>query len=131
MSLRAVCSGAVLVLLATLAGCSSEPATGQLAGKVLFDGKLVRSGSVKCVDARGAESSTSISPEGLYRLTRLAVGPARLSVNSHTRVPEGMRPPTEAEKPANLPTRYNSPDSSELKVEVRRGETPYDIVMKP
>ncbi len=129
MNSRLLLAGPVLVL--TLIGCSSEPATGQLTGRVLFDGQLARSGSVKCVDARGKESNTAISPEGKYRLPRVAVGPARLAVMAHTRVPEGMRAPTPEEKAVVLPPRYQTVDGSGLKAEVRRGETEHDIIMVP
>jgi hypothetical protein len=121
----------LLGLVLFLAGCSSGPATGQLTGKVLFDGKPVSAGSVKCVDALGKVHNMAISPEGKYRLPRVAVGLARFAVETHTRVPEGMRTPTEAEKPIALPERYSNPDTSGLQVEVRRGETPYDITMAP
>lgn len=129
MNLRALWPGSALVLV--LIGCTSEPSTGLLTGKVLFDGQPVRSGSVQCVDAQSQQSNTTISPDGRYRLSKLAVGPARLAVTTHTRVPEGMRPPNPNEKPLVLPERYQTPDGSGLKVQVRRGETEYDIALSP
>jgi hypothetical protein len=128
MSPRLFLSGSLLLFLAA---CGGDPPTGRLTGKVLFDGEPVRSGSLTFVDARGKESHTAISPEGTYRVSRLAVGPARIAVAGHARNPFEEGHPPSADGPQALPARYARAETSRLAVEVRQGEQKHDIVMVP
>jgi len=105
-----------LLLLAS--GCgTSEPATGQVTGKVLLGDKLLHSGTVTFVDARKKETPTAISPDGRYRVSRVAVGTARVTLVSHP------PSPFTKEEPISF-TRTTACD-------VRRGEQEHDLVFEP
>src|SRR4051794_18819986 len=91
------------LILALTAGCGGNASNGRLTGKVLCGGQLLRSGSLKFVDAANRETNTAISPEGTYRVTRLAHGPCRIAVSSHARTPFGTHPGVPEERPLALP----------------------------
>lgn len=104
-----------LLLLAS--GCGSgKPATGQVAGRVLLGDQLLGSGTITFVDALQKETPTAISPEGRYRVSRVAVGPARITLVTHAPTPFSKEPPA--------PVRTTA-------YEVRRGEQEHDLVFEP
>ena len=100
-------------------------------GEVKFDGELLHSGSINFVDAQGNVTSTAISREGKYRVSKVPCGMVRIAVFSDP-PPEKLRPPREKDGlPIILPPRYGKPTESELVVEVTGGVQKFDIIMKP
>jgi hypothetical protein len=131
MNLRSMLFVTVLVATLTSDGCSGDPPTGILTGEVSFDGQLLRSGSINFVDAQGRVTSTGISPEGKYRVSKVPCGMVRIAVFSDPHVPEKMRPLGKSDQPIVLPARYGKSTESDLVVEVTGGAQQFDIVMKP
>jgi len=109
--------GIPALLLACSCG-TGEPASGQVTGKVLLGDKMLRSGTITFVDSRGKETPTAVSPEGRYRVSRVAVGPARVTLVNHPATPF-----SESKEPVS-PARTTA-------YEVRRGEQEHDLVFEP
>ncbi len=104
-------------LLLLACGCGTgAPATGQLTGKVLLGDQVARSGTITFVDAYGQETATAVSPEGKYRVSSVALGPAQVTFVNHSLTPFTKEPggPT-------YTTAY----------EVRREEREHDFVFQP
>lgn len=132
-------------LLAT--GCGARTAT--VSGSVTYRGKPVTAGSVVlyCPDKQIVRGL--IGPDGRYSIPNVPVGPgaAVVTVQSHAKLPDGMRfaqrlpksdggPVPPAADPADakqvpLPTRYTLPEESGLSVVVGGGAVTYDIELKP
>ncbi len=111
----------VPLLLLLVEGCgTSGPATGEVTGKVKLGDQLVRSGTVKFVDAQQKETSTAISPEGTYRVNRVAAGTAQVTLVSHPSNPFSRQPGGPAMEPPRTKT-----------CEVRGGRQEQDLVFDP
>jgi hypothetical protein len=137
--------GATALLLAMLsaAGCGSSPPKGQVKGKVLLHGTPMRSGTVTFVGADGQEKLAPISSEGIYQISDLAVGEAKIGVASRPPIPEGLKNfpgppgpgpttfPPPPEKAVEIPSKYNDPDKSGLTYDVKSGEQDHTIELAP
>jgi hypothetical protein len=109
---------APLALLLLLNGCGmGEPATGQVTGKVLVGGEPLRSGTITFVDAQHQRAYSGISPEGKYRVSKLAPGPAQITLVNHPPTPFSSEPPMGATRT--------------IAYEVRTGEHENDLVFEP
>lgn len=65
----------LLLVLPLLAGCDSGPPTGQVTGKVTYEGKSVSTGSIQFYPVKGgAPAVGSIKPDGTYTLARKVPG---------------------------------------------------------
>jgi hypothetical protein len=135
----------VLVALACASGCGSRTAT--VSGRVTYQGKPVANGSVivYCSDKQIVRGN--ISADGTYSIPNVPPGTSVVTVQSHMRVPAGLRlhqspppssggpiPPTV--DPADtdrimIPQRYGFPEESGLVVMVEDGPVTFDIDLKP
>src|SRR5262245_39884068 len=129
-----------VLLLVTVAGC--EPETGEVSGTVRFGDKLLTSGTVTFITAKGEQRATALASDGSYKLDKLPVGPVTITVLSHPRVPPGLlkkappgapsvAPDESKESPVAIPDRYKDPDRSGLTYTVEKGKHIFDIVLKP
>jgi hypothetical protein len=90
-----------------------DPNLGQLAGKVLYEGKPAPPGFVTLI-GDGRKVSTSILPDGTYRFkTGLTPGEYRVVIE---RTPGAVIP-----KNLDIPERYRQAETSGLKINVTRG----------
>jgi hypothetical protein len=139
-----------LLALAALAaaGCGTSDGLnrgGSLAGVVRVDGKPAGGGRVELYSDDGKNSvSCQIGPEGEYRLAEPPLGKCKVVVvTSHLR---GMTPPPKAPKGQKVvgsggmvyqadvgyaytpvPAKYESPATTDLTVEVRKGDQTEDL----
>src|SRR5262245_44267868 len=102
----------ILLGLAALSGCG--PGVGQVSGKVYFRGEVLKSGTVIFIGSDGQPVHSPIRDDGSYFIEKSRVGPAKIGVVSHGRVPF---PPARDEAP-KIPDRYREPDQSRLTYEV-------------
>jgi hypothetical protein len=141
---------AALALAAT--GCSS--AVTDVSGKVTYQGKPVVYGAVVIVGSDGLPRSGTIEPDGTYRVSGVAVGPAKVAVSSPkppgseptgprrpaTRDdsvdPDKIPPPPPPPAPPEvirswtaIPDKYGDPGKSDLTADVRPGQ-PLDLDLK-
>jgi hypothetical protein len=137
---------ASLLLIAT--GCGRG--SGDLKGRVTLTagGKTttVVMGQVMVVGSDSKAYYSEIGEDGSYQISGIPAGEAKVVVNSPDprlaakatagREPRGDRKPREPAKKADLskwvaiPEKYNQPDTTNLKVEIRSGENTYNVEMK-
>lgn len=127
-------------------GCGSRTST--VEGRVTFKNKPVSGGSVVfyCPDKQIVRGL--IGPDGRYSIPNVPSGPAIVTVQAHSKVPEGFAlkqklPPSTAGAPVppagdssdtrrqHLPPRYALPEESGLTVNVDRAQVTCDLDLKP
>lgn len=134
-----------LLTLLVLTGCGSGSAV--VSGTVTYRGKPVPGGSVilYCSDKQIVRGT--IGPDGRYTIPNVPAGSAVVTVQTHARVPAGLKlrqnlppsvdsptPPaaaTSADGAVLIPPRYALPEESGLVVVIDRGQVAYDIDLKP
>ena len=132
---------ALLALIVT--GCGSG--TAQVEGNVTFDGKPMPGGSVVLYCGDGQIVRGLISADGHYAIPNVPRGPAKIAVQSHARVPQGLRlsqqvPPAVngpihpssvdnalGDRVVTIPARYSVPEESGLSLVVDGKGTTFDI----
>jgi hypothetical protein len=124
--------GLLLGLGLMLAGLGCGPGNGEegeVSGKVLFKDQPLPSGTVKFLGADGKTISSAIATDGTYRVRKVAVGLAQITVDSHPRVPYGLQ--LEKQKAVPIPRDYSDPKKSRLTCEVKPGEQTFNIELRP
>jgi hypothetical protein len=131
-------------LVATLAvtGCGSG--VGSVTGKVTYGGQPLPSGTVIFHAPDGRTGHSAIGQDGSYEIRDVPVGTVRVSVQSHSRIPDGLSkaamrdPDFKAPKTlpqglrlVNIPQRYGNPSRSGLRYAVISGRQTYDITLEP
>src|SRR5262249_24798131 len=74
---------------------------------------------------------SAIGSDGRYSVRGVARGKARVKVESHPRVPEGLGGAGPGEKAVEIPSRYKDEVSSGLTVEVSGAKQTHDIDLSP
>jgi hypothetical protein len=132
-----------LLLLAAIwvacftAGCGPRVApTGEVYGKVTYNGKPVTAGNVKFYPEAGGEPvGTSLAPDGTYRATGVPVGRCKVAIETLSFKGHISGPPPNMAKMVNapqpkyveIPRKYEEPTTSGLTIEVEKGQKPWDI----
>jgi hypothetical protein len=143
---RLIVMGVLAALVCSCAGgCASRTAT--VTGRVTYRGKPVTNGCVLvyCSDKQIARGN--IGADGTYSIPNVPVGSSAVTVQSHARVPAGLRlpqnlPPSSGGPIApivehtdtqriSIPQRYALPEESGLSVVVEDGPVTFDIDLKP
>jgi hypothetical protein len=115
-----------------LAGCGSK--TGTVSGKVTYQGQPVPGGIINFLPQsepdRGKVFSSGIDANGIYQVVRVPVGPVKITVQD----PGGQSAkrivdPNEAPR-KKYPTRYATPEGSDLTFTVAGGSQEHDIELK-
>ena len=121
-----------------LLGCG--PSVTEVSGTVTFKDRRLTSGSVIFVGQDGESSSSAIAEDGSYRIENAPLGPVRIAVASHPRVPPGlMNSPGKApasredakDSTVKIPQRYDDHETSGLAYTVERGSHTFNIDLKP
>lgn len=130
------------------AGCSSGK--GVVSGKVLYQAKPVRGGTVAFVPAGGGVMSSPIEEDGSYTIRDVPPGKAKITVETDSfrpiAVPGGPRggspefmkkmmepqtaDPQRAKRYVRIPAQYSDPDKSKLTCVVKSGKQEHDIELK-
>jgi hypothetical protein len=141
LSLRRHHGGVLLasfLICSLAAGCGSPK--GSVTGKVSFRGKLLKAGYVTFTPENGAAVSGTIDGEGNYRVDKVPVGMARISIRadegmkkdafakvSDPRNPKQMKEAFMSKNTQKLPKQYSTPDESGLTCEVQAGIQEHNI----
>jgi hypothetical protein len=130
---------ALFAALATGAGCRtdmSKPAASEtLAGTVRLDGILVNYGSVTFHPEEGRPLKAIIQTDGTYRLRKPPVGEVKVVVQTGP-APKGMVAPggpggkSSVIETINIPTKYTSAATTDLRYKVTPDESEYNIDLK-
>jgi hypothetical protein len=133
-----------LPALVAVFGCGGPP-SGTVQGRVTFKDEPVALGTIAFHGADGRVASGSISG-GAYRVEKISVGPATLTVQAHPPMAPLVPPPDEngpsgspapspiafARRPVvALPGRYATRNTSGLIYEVRDGRQTHDVILAP
>jgi hypothetical protein len=137
MFARSFCRAALTaVVLASLAGCSNDPKTAVVRGKVTYKGKPVPNGTVNFIPANGPAATGEIGRDGSYRLKTFRPGDGAI-LGTHKVVIIAMEDvpdrPAEAGSPATppiVPLKYTSLGTTDLQVEVKDQENIIDLDLK-
>lgn len=130
-----------LLLSMLLAGCGGAAATGDVSGKVLFQGKPLPSGRIAFLCEGGDKPVvTGMIKDGAYTVEKAAVGPAKVTVEtfqsrSDVKPPPGMNPLPGGDSPAGpyvpIPQKYRAADTSGLAYTVVKGKQTKDFELTP
>jgi hypothetical protein len=120
------------------AGCQG---TGDVSGKVTFQGKPVVFGTVLFEGSNGALRQANIEKDGSYVVTGVATGEAKAAVSSRNpkssdfiaiQRGDGPKPPPRPDYPGwfPIPGKYDAPHTSGLTYSIKRGENKIDIELQ-
>lgn len=70
----------ILPLGLMAAGCGSS--LGTVSGKVTYKGEVVKGGTIRIVPEKGPPATGDIQEDGTYKITHVATGPAKVSVET-------------------------------------------------
>jgi hypothetical protein len=115
-----------------LTGCGYPP--GRVVGRVTYKGAPLTSGSVMVHASDGNQYPGSLAADGTYHIDNIPVGPARITVHSHSQTPPGLLD-KDRNKPAGreaavfvvIPRRYAQANESGLTCSVKSGEQRCDL----
>src|SRR5712691_2896759 len=77
-----------LLALLLVAGCG--PSSAKVTGKVSYKDQTLTSGTVTFFGPDDSRKSGSIGPDGTYTITDPPLGPVRIAIFAHPRVPPGL-----------------------------------------
>jgi hypothetical protein len=125
-----------LVLALTLLGCG--PGTGDLTGKITYQGKAVHSGSIIVKGSDGLLKDAKVDAEGAYSLKGIAAGEIEAIVTSPDpgivpvveRKPHPLPVPGDRSKWFPIPLEYGDFSKSSLKYPLKPGANQWDIDLK-
>jgi hypothetical protein len=133
---------------ALLAGCSSEPETAKVSGKVTYKGQPVTGGQMYFYPAEGGGLPGSITPDGTYAIVGLPPGKVTVTIETESINPNrtvrtygdkrggGMGPTPEGVNTSGggiyvqIPKKYAQKATTDLTFEVTGGEQTHDIQLK-
>jgi hypothetical protein len=136
---------AAAALTLAVAGCTGGVPTGSVSGKVTYEGKTVRRGSVMFVTGNSKPVYAQINDEGMYEAQGVPAGKAKVTVTSpdpkgggrrEREVKDAPRAPVRGEKGPEvkgwfpIPDQYSDPARSGLSFDVKAGPNTYDIELK-
>src|SRR5262245_6435715 len=104
LALAVLCAGAVR---------AQAPATADVEGKVHFKGQPLIQGKVEFHPLKGKPVTADIDKDGTYKAKKVPVGERKVVVKAKV-----------------LPAQYQSPKTTPLTVEVKKGKQVFDIELK-
>ena len=125
------------LLTALPIGCSSGPPTGEVKGKVTFQGKPVAEGSITFDNPQeGGTAGADLSSDGTYVVKGgVVVGEYLVTITPAMHMVDtdpGRTPPSPEEKPApDIPESYRMPGTTTLRATVKRGQNELNFDMTP
>ena len=128
---------AAVLLAAACGGCSSGPPTGEVQGKVTFQGNPVREGRVTFLNlTEGGAAEADIQSDGTYVVKNpVVVGDYVIEIKPLMHMVDtdpGRTPPSPEEKPApDIPEKYRMQGSTPLRETVKTGKNVFDFNMTP
>jgi hypothetical protein len=135
--LRTVVSVLSISLLG-LAVCGCGKNTGNVSGKISYQGKPLPGGYVNFMSEgeQGNFKTSPIKEDGSYSVSALPVGPAKISIQGLAArrladLPgQGGKVEKIQQKEVFVPDKYGNTDTSGLKYEVKSGSQSHDIELK-
>jgi hypothetical protein len=137
-----------LLALLLSVGCAGSKPVGSVTGKVLYQNKPLRGGSVTFIPADGVGvASSRIGEDGTYSIARIPVGPVKITVETKSSEPPrkytGGGAPPPPDDPNNRPDperkpgryipiadRYADAEGSGISYEVKAGAQEFTVELK-
>ncbi|MBV9125200.1 MAG: hypothetical protein JO112_17730 [Planctomycetes bacterium] len=127
----------VLLLAGLVGGCGGG--TGNVSGKVTFQGRPLPAGTILFYHGINGVASSDIKPDGTYRVSNVSVGTAKIEIQVPMNIPfAGANLPGASAAPTlpvarapAIPARYLDREKSGLSCTVTRGNQTHDIDLKP
>jgi hypothetical protein len=115
-------------------GCDSDPATGDVKGKVTYKGKPVTEGTVTFLNPNeGGAAEAAIGTDGSYSASRVVIGEYVVEIKPLMEIKDtdpGKSPPAPVEKNApDIPKKYRQQGTTPLKAKVERGQNEINFEM--
>lgn len=116
------------------AGCGGgmTSAKGKVSGKVMVNGEPLILGSVNLFSSEtGVAASVPLTPDGTYAMTEgIDVGKYQVTITPPSFGGDGVGSSSSFAKTSKIPEKYRSLPSSDLQVEVKKGENSFDFDLK-
>jgi len=128
---------AAALLIAPGIGCKKGPATGKVRGKVTFQGKPVKEGSITFLNPKeGGAAEATIGADGGYTVPGgVAVGEYVVEIKPLMEIKDtdpGKSPPAPVEKAApDIPKKYRMQGTTPLRASVKTGPNEINFKMTP
>ena len=137
--MRVICRGSPFFLVGACViagmsiGCTGTPPSGEVTGKITFEGNGVVEGVVSFQSENGTGGDGQLKTEGAYTIKALPVGEYNVTV--HPLVVRENDPKTGVEagieKPApDIPFKYRTVGTSDLKAKVETGKNVINFELK-
>jgi hypothetical protein len=135
----------LILCVAGLAGCGGMKKKAVVFGNITYKGEALGNGKVVFIGKDGKGGSSTIGPDGRYRMADVPVGPVKITVetvppsSSKVNLPDAPAMPSMTGGPSNpdssgkyvpIPAQYRSPDQTPLTYEVKPGEQQKDITLE-
>lgn len=108
----------------------------QVTGKVTYQGKPVPKGTITFVSEKGGRNATGqLDPQGNYRLQTekpgdgALLGEYKVTVYAHDEPVLDYTPTTPVKPKILTPTKYETPESTDLKATVKSGTNNLDFAL--
>ena len=144
---RSIFAGLVATSFLALCGCGDS--TSDVSGKVTYQGKPLKGGSITFVAQRGSVSG-SIKEDGSYSIAKVPTGDVKICVDTEALNPgkkskaPKITPPAGQSAPEGtygggddptkkymkIPEKYASPDTTDLTVKVESGKLEHNLELK-
>lgn len=126
-----------------IAGCGGS-SVGTVSGTVSYKKQLLKGGNVSIIPKAGEPRSSSIAEDGSYKISKVPIGPAKITVETkslrpvsqkslpgpYARAPKDVLPQGvqgDAKRYVAIPDKYADPEGSGLSLEVKRGDQTHNI----
>ncbi len=121
----------LVVVIVITSGCSGA-SKGQVAGQVMYENNPVQSGEVNLYSKQlGAGASAKLDGEGKFKLPGvLPTGEYVVYVTPNPIDPGDPSKPQPKQTPLKIPTKFQSMDTSKVKVQVAAGDNDLKVDLK-
>lgn len=131
---RFMASVALLLVVSGCGGGGSQAPTGSVSGTVTFQGTPVTEGDVNLISREtGQVYAAPLGDGGSFKIADpVQTGSYIVSIAPPLGAPPTVENPTPViPNPANIPQKYRSDQTSDLKADVKAGENTFTFDMKP
>jgi hypothetical protein len=113
-------AGCLLVVAAVavtaVAGCNNGVKKVTFHGTVKYDGQPLQSGQIRFVGPDGTPAGATIKSDGTFEVTDVVPGEVRVGITPTPRGSGGPGVPAQSRsEPLELPSKYQDPETSDLK----------------
>jgi hypothetical protein len=127
LALRAIRTVLALLAVVLIGSCDSGPRTGEVSGKVSYDGKLLETGSIRLFPTDGTTPTAGgVIKDGKYAVAKVSVGKYKVTISGsqivgQKKLYDTPNSPTAPITVDPLPEKYKDWSKTELTLDVKPG----------